>query len=92
MKVLKEQVRVTAVELEDEGLESLMGKRVTLMCGSYFYTGLLVGVNKTCIKLSDCGVVFETGPYTDKSWKDYQKLPNDWYVQTAAIESFGVLK
>ncbi len=43
-------------------------------------------------KLTDASIVYETGVLTDKNWKDAQKLPNDWYVQQTAIESFGVLK
>jgi hypothetical protein len=80
------------IEDENEGLISLMGERITLMCGCYFYTGKLVGVNDTCVKLEDAGVVYETGSFSDSSWKDMQELPNDWYVQTQAIESFGILK
>jgi len=34
----------------------------------------------------------ETGPLNNGPWKDVQSLPGDWYVQNAAIESFGVLK
>jgi len=77
---------------EREGLHALMGKRVTLMCGCYFYTGKLIGVNDTCVKLQDAGIVYETGKFTDTEWKDMQELPNDWYVQTSSIESFGILK
>ena len=80
------------VEVSDEGLESLMGQTVTLMCGGYFYTGKLVGANETCVKLSEAGIVYETGPLDDGQWSDRQSLPGDWYVQIAAIESFGILK
>ena len=76
----------------DEGLISLMGQTVTLFCGVYIYTGNLVGVNDTCVKLTSAFVVYETGGFNDLVWKDAQKLPHDWYVQTAAIESFGKLK
>jgi len=79
-------------EVEGEGLMSLLGERITLMCGCYFYTGELVGVNETCVKLKDAGIVYETGPLTEGDWSDMQKLPNNWYVQTASIESFGILK
>ena len=80
------------VEVSDEGLEGFMGERVTLWCLNYIYTGKLVGVNDTCVKLSDAAVVYETGQLTDSEWRDAQKLPNDWYVQVSAIESFGLLK
>ena len=80
------------VEVSDEGLEGLMGERVTFWCLNYIYTGKLVGVNDSCVKLSDASVVYETGELTNSEWKDAQKLPNDWYVQVAAIESFGIQK
>ena len=81
------------VETKDgEGLESLMGQRVTLFCMNYIYTGKLVGVNNTCVKLEDAAIVYETGTLTDSNWKDAQRLPQAWYVQTGTIESFGILK
>jgi len=79
-------------EVETEGLEKLLGERVTLFCVNYIYTGLLAGVNDSCVLLEDAGIVYETGSLTDKDWKDHQKLPYEWYVQTSAIESFGKLK
>ena len=85
-------MKVLVKEVENEGLFALMGKRVTLFCGVYIYTGKLVGVNDTCVKLQDAGIVYETGSFSDKKWKDCQSLPNDWYVTTQSIESFGKLK
>ena len=85
-------MKVLVNEVENEGLFALMGKRVTLFCGVYIYTGKLVGVNDTCVKLQDAGIVYETGSFSDKKWKDCQSLPNDWYVTTQSIESFGKLK
>jgi len=79
-------------EVAGEGLENLLGERVTLMCSNYFYTGKLIGVNNTSVMLTDAAVVYETGSLLDKTWKDAQQLPNDWYVQIAAVESFGILK
>ena len=85
-------MKVLVTEKEGEGLEALMGQRVTLFCMNYIYTGKLIGVNQTCVKLSGAAVVYETGAFTDKAWKDAQSLPQDWYVSTSAIESFGILK
>ena len=85
-------MKVLVNEVENEGLIGLMGKRVTLFCGVYIYTGKLVGVNDTCVKLQDAGIVYETGSFSNKKWKDCQSLPNDWYVTTQSIESFGELK
>lgn len=87
---MKKLVNVT--EVEGEGLVALMGERVTLFCLNYIYTGILVGVNDTCVKLEKASIVYETGAFTDKNWKDAQTLPNDLYVQTSAVESFTVLK
>ena len=79
-------------EIEGEGLESLLNQTVTLFCGVYIYTGKLVGVNDTCVKLADAKIVYETGEFGSKDWKDAQSLPHDWYVKLQAIESFGLLK
>jgi len=79
-------------EVNGEGLEKLLGERVTLFCLNYIYTGQLIGVNDSCVLLKDAAVVYETGAFTDKAWKDAQKLPGEWYVQIGAIESFGILK
>ena len=79
-------------EVEGEGLVKLLGETVTLFCASYIYTGKLVGVNESCVLLDDAKIVYETGAFTDKSWKDAQSLPNSWYVQLGMIESFGILK
>ena len=85
-------MKVLVNEVENEGLFALMGQRVTLLCGVYIYSGKLVGVNDTCVKLQDAGIVYETGSFSDKKWKGCQSLPNDWYVTTQSIESFGKLK
>jgi len=70
-------MKIMVTEVENEGLTALMGKTVTLFCGVYIYTGKLVGVNDTCVKLEDAGIVYQTGSFTDKKWKDCQSLPND---------------
>lgn len=79
-------------EVEGEGLVKLLGERVTLFCMNYIYTGRLSGVNEACVLLDDAKVVYETGDFKSKDWKDAQALPGAWYVSTASIESFGVLK
>lgn len=85
-------MKKVVAEVNGEGLEKLLGERVTLFCLNYIYTGQLTGVNDSCILLTDAAVVYETGSFSDKSWKDAQKLPNEWYVQIGCIESFGILK
>ena len=79
-------------DVQGEGLEKLLGDRVTLFCGNYIYTGKLDGVSDSCVLLTDAAVVYETGPFGEKNWKDSQPLPGLWYVMTRWIESFGVLK
>lgn len=83
---------VALVEVENEGLISLLGQVVTLMCLNYIYTGKLTGVNTTCVLLEDPSVVFETGAYSSPTWKAAEKLPNSLYVNISAIEAFGIVK
>jgi len=80
------------VEVSDEGFEGLLGEVVTIFCMNYFYTGKLVGVNESCVRLDDPSIVYETGEWEAKGWKDAQALPGTIYVQIASIEAFGVLK
>jgi len=79
-------------EVAGEGLVKLLGETVTLLCANYFYTGKLIGVNADCVLLEDAKIVYETGPWDTKTWKDAQKLPGPIYVMVAAIEAFGVMK
>jgi hypothetical protein len=85
-------MKVLVQEVDGEGLESFLGKTVTLFCGVYIYTGKCVGVNDTCIKLENAAIVYETGSFSEAKWKDAQKLPGNWYVARQAIESFGFMK
>ena len=88
MKVLP----VKVVEVENEGLMSLLGQTITCFCAVYIYTGKLVGVNDECIKLENPKIVYETGAFTDKNWKDAQELTKEMYIQKGMIESFGIMK
>jgi hypothetical protein len=96
MKVLTEEKIVkidqTINEVESEGLMALLGKTVTFFCVNYIYAGKLIGVNKTCVKLENAHIVYETGEFTSKKFKDAQALPNELYLQVSAIESFGITK
>lgn len=84
---------VTVTEVEGEGLEALLGQNVLLFCLNYFYAGKLTGVNQTFVKLEDAKIVYETGDFAKSGYTDAQKLPGSaWYVQTSAIESFGIGK
>jgi hypothetical protein len=94
MKVItpKQIIEETVTEVENEGLIALLGQQVTLFCAVYIYTGKLVGVNKTCVKLENPAIVYETGDFKTAVWKDAQKLPNEVYIQTGMIEMFGIIK
>jgi hypothetical protein len=103
MRVLKETVVKPAQpavveqvlsDVDGEGFTALLGKRVTIFCAAYIYSGVLVGVNTDCVKLAEAGIVYETGAFTTKTWQDYQPFPAPgvWYVQKSAIEGFGILK
>ena len=83
---------VTVTEVENEGLDGLMGERITLFCANYIYTGKLVGVNERYAKLEDAAIVYETGSFTEKAWKDAQSLPHPVYIMLSAVESFMILK
>lgn len=85
---MKKLVEVT--EVQGEGLDSLMGEQVLLFCLNYIYAGKLVGINETFVQLENAGIVYETGELGASSYKDFQRFPGGvWYVQRAAIESFG---
>ena len=84
---------ISVAEVSGEGLESLLGERVMLLCLNYIYAGVLEGVNTDCVLLTEPSIVYETGEWSSKQWKDAQCLPCDkLYVQRGAIESFGVGK
>lgn len=84
---------VEVMEVENEGMIKLMGKKVTFFCLNYIYTGELIGVNETCILLKNPAIVYETGSFSDSKFKDEQSLcVEEFYLQKGCIESFGVLK
>ena len=88
---MKKLVKVE--EVEGEGLLSLLGERVLLLCANYFYVGTLVGVNSDCVQLENPSIVYETGAWSNKLYQDEQKLHCPvFYVQVSAIEAFGVSK
>lgn len=80
------------VDVPDEGLIALLDTVVTLFCANYIYTGKLTGVNEDCVRLDKPSIVYETGAFNEKNWKDAQALPNQLYVMKSSIESFGVVK
>lgn len=83
---------VTVQEVDGEGLDGLLGQRITVWCLNYIYTGDLTGINDDYIKLENAAIVYETGPLGDKAWTDAQNLPHPCYVMLRCVESFMVLK
>jgi hypothetical protein len=80
-------------ETEDDGFTVLLGEQVTLLCANYFYTGKLVGANAEFVELADPAIIYETGEWTAKGWKDVQALGcKTLRVRTAAIEAYGKMK
>jgi hypothetical protein len=80
-------------ETDNQGLESLLGYRVLLICAGYFYEGKLIGVNEQCVELSDPSIIYETGSFSDANYADIQKLHvKKWFVSVPMIESFGLSK
>lgn len=86
MKVLQ-----TIVENNEEGFMALIGQNVEVFCGVYIYAGKLVGVNEKVIKLENPHIVYETGAFRDKKYKDAQHMGREChYIAIPFIESFGV--
>jgi hypothetical protein len=79
-------------EVAGEGFLALMGQTVTIFCMNYIYAGTLVGVNEEFVKLENAHIVYETGAFTEKKFKDAQKVSSELYVQKNSIESYAVTK
>lgn len=93
VKEAMSEVKIENHEATNSGLEGFINKKVLIFTSGYFYTGVLVGVSDTCVKIKDPMIVYETGCFSESEYKDVQKLHCDfWYVQTSAIESFGFSK
>lgn len=92
LKELSMKKLVSVTEVEGQGLEALLGEKVTIFCLNYFYHGKLVGVNDTDVLLQDAYIIYETGDFKDKGFKDAQYVAKEWRVRTAIIESYGVLE
>ena len=84
---------VEVMEVSGEGLEALLGEQVLLFGANYIYAGKLAGVNDKFVQLEGAKIVYETGGFDEKGYKDAQFLPGTvWYVQLSAIESYGLGK
>ena len=87
-----EKTEKTVVRKKQDEWTGLMGKKITLFCMNYVYTGTLDSRSVDTVKLTDASVVFETGAFSEKGWKDFENLPNPVYVQIRNVEAFMILK
>jgi hypothetical protein len=88
MKALAPTVAV--VEVENEGLVSLLGQDIDIDTGVYIYAGRLVGVNSSYIKIENPHIVYETGDHKGKKYARAESLNRPCqYVMLSGIISFG---
>ncbi len=80
------------LQVQTSGSAPEPGKISIMTAKAIVNAGKLVGVNDAYVKLEGAKVVYETGAFTESAWEDAQNLPNDWYIQLSAVESFGRLK
>lgn len=80
---------VTVTEVDKEGLDAFLGKRIFIVCMSYFYAGTLTGISDSCVLLEDARFVFESGSFEKSGLDSAEKIPGGkCYVQKSAIECF----
>ena len=80
--------RVLIEDDKQSGLDGMLGETVLLICSSYFYHGTLTAVGDVDIELSDAGIVYETGNWSEDGFADKQNLPNTVYVTRQSVESY----
>ena len=74
-------------------IEQYLGKNVTIFCCRYTYTGKMIKLDDYAVVLEDCKIVYETGSFEEKKWKDVQSLcVKEWSITRQSIEAFGVLE
>lgn len=74
------------------GWDTLLNKKVLVICAGYFYEGKLTGVNASFVELEDTTIVYNPDSFTRdnvaKCLRD--KLPTKkWYIDRSAVESYG---
>lgn len=68
----------------------LRGKSVVILCANYIYAGTLDSITHDLVWLRDPAIVYETGEWSAKAWKDAQRLPVPLLrIERSAIESMG---
>lgn len=71
-------------------LDTMKGRTVVIFCANYIYSGVLETVSHDLLSISDAHIVYETGAFSDKAWKDAQKLPVAiHYIERSSVESLG---
>lgn len=84
---MKKIIQVT--EVEGEGLEAFLNRRIFVVCRSYFYAGTLTGINSDCILLEDACFVLQSGSFEGKGIVESEKVKGGkLYVSKNSIESF----
>jgi len=74
-------------------MHPLLGKIVAVMGANYIYTGELLSVTMDTVVIKDPRLIYETGLWTDKQWKDAQKMPTDaMYIERSGIEGMFEVK
>lgn len=73
-------------------LQTLLGKKVTLFCLNYIYTGELTSVNDVYVVLKDAKLVFETGSFSDRNWSNAEAFPKPVHVMLRCVEAFMEFK
>jgi hypothetical protein len=77
-------------ELDGVTVEALIGQMVMVIAARYIYSGKLVAFGHDAVWLAVPEIVYETGPFSDKKWKDAQRLPVEVYrIERSAIEGLG---
>jgi hypothetical protein len=73
-------------------IDAYLGEIITVFCCRYIYTGKLIKIDSLFITLEDCKIVYETGDFAEKEWKDAQSLKTkEWNISLGSIEGLGKL-
>ncbi len=84
---------VNVVETNETAFERVIGEQVTFFCMNYIYHGELIGVSEDSVMLKNAAIVYETGNFNEKDFKNIQSLcAEEFYIKKDTIESFGVLE
>jgi len=79
-------------EINRELIESFIGKEIVIYCCRYIYAGTVVALDDISLQLTDCGIVYDTGPHSALEWANFEKLACDHCLMFQSIEGFGKFK